>query len=89
MENKEKNTKTTSAQKSDPAGKNEKKKKSPPVRAEEKSAPGYQNLLPGVPVVGDPPVPNRAWTEMRLGRDIDELSEEEKADLYLGPDRMF
>ena len=34
----------------------------------------------------DPPVPNRAWTEMRLGKDIDELSEEEKADLYLGRD---
>ena len=28
--------------------------------------------------VSDPPVPNRAWTEMRLGRDIDELTPEEK-----------
>ena len=37
----------------------------------------------------DPPVPNRAWTEMRLGKDIDELSEEEKADLYLGRDNYF
>ncbi|MBQ8302684.1 MAG: hypothetical protein IJX97_03940 [Clostridia bacterium] len=37
----------------------------------------------------DPPVPNRAWTEMRLGKDIDELSEEEKADLYIGRDNIL
>lgn len=37
----------------------------------------------------DPPVPNRAWTEMRMGKDIDELSEEEKADLYIGRDNIF
>lgn len=41
-----------------------------------------------IPAV-DPPVPNRAWTEMKLGKDIDELSEEEKADLYLGRDNYF
>ena len=45
---------------------------------------------PGIAVPAmDPPVPNRAWTEMRLGKDIDELSEEEKADLYLGRDSYF
>ena len=39
--------------------------------------------------VSDPPVPNRAWTEMRLGKDIDALTEEEKRDLYLGRDAIF
>ena len=34
----------------------------------------------------NPPVPNRAWTAMRMGKDIDELTEEEKRDLYLGRD---
>ncbi len=32
--------------------------------------------------VGDPPVPNRAFTEMRLENGIDILSEPEKAQLY-------
>ena len=32
--------------------------------------------------VGDPPVPNRAFTEMRLDADIDVLTEVEKAKLY-------
>ena len=34
----------------------------------------------------NPPVPNRAWTAMRMGKDIDELTEEEKRDLYVGRD---
>ena len=37
----------------------------------------------------NPPVPNRAWTAMRMGMDISELSEEEKRDLYVGRDRIF
>lgn len=37
----------------------------------------------------NPPVPNRAWTAMRMGMDITELSEEEKRDLYVGRDRIF
>lgn len=37
----------------------------------------------------NPPVPNRAWTEMRKGLDIEELSEEERRDLYIGRDRIF
>ena len=41
------------------------------------------------PEVNDPPVPNRAWTEMRLGRDIDDLSEMERRELYLGRDNLF
>ena len=32
--------------------------------------------------VPDPPVPNRAHTEMRLGEGIDVLTEPEKASLY-------
>lgn len=52
--------------------------------------------LPGANMMGDvsvpafnPPVPNRAWTAMRMGKDITELSEEEKRDLYVGRDRLF
>ena len=37
----------------------------------------------------NPPVPNRAWTAMRMGVDIDELDEEEKRDLYLGRDNQI
>ena len=37
----------------------------------------------------DPPVPNRAWTEMRLGKDLDALTEAEKRDRYLGRDSVF
>ena len=37
----------------------------------------------------NPPVPNRAWTAMRAGMDIDALTEEEKADLYIGRDNYL
>ena len=37
----------------------------------------------------NPPVPNRAWTAMKKGMDIEQLSEEEKRDLYVGRDRLF
>ncbi len=37
----------------------------------------------------NPPVPNRAWTALRQGLDIDSLSEEEKADMYIGSDNYF
>lgn len=55
---------------------------------------GYRRVdIPGIdPMVepiGDPPVPNRAWTEMKLGRDIDTLTEEEKSDLYIGHDHIL
>ena len=36
----------------------------------------------------NPPVPNRAWTAMRAGLDIDDLSEEEKRELYYGRDNL-
>ena len=50
--------------------------------------------IPGVNTPGielpafNPPVPNRAWTAMRNGVDIDALSPEERRDLYLGRDNI-
>ena len=38
--------------------------------------------------VSDPPVPNRAFTEMRLDEGIDVLTEAEKAKLYFNKDLM-
>ena len=37
----------------------------------------------------NPPVPNRAWTAMKQGRDIDELSDEERRMLYYGRDGIL
>ena len=54
----------------------------------EHSVPGINNPEIGLPAY-NPPVPNRAWTAMRKGLDIDNLSEEEKRDLYLGNDNYF
>jgi len=45
--------------------------------------------IPNTPEIPDPPVPNRAWTEMKRGRDIDELTPEEKNDLYIGHDPLI
>lgn len=56
---------------------------------------GDTNIVPGintpeiVPPAYNPPVPNRAWTAMRMGKDIDELSEEEKRMLYYGKDPIL
>ena len=56
---------------------------------------GTPNAIPGINTPGielpafNPPVPNRAWTAMRAGLDIDELSEEEKRDLYMGKDNFI
>lgn len=41
------------------------------------------------PPAYNPPVPNRAWTAMKNGKDIDELSEEEKRMLYYGKDGII
>ena len=46
------------------------------------SVPGINNPEIALPAY-NPPVPNRAWTAMRQGVDIDDLSEEEKRDLYM------
>ena len=57
-----------------------------------KDAPGAISGIntPGIELPAfNPPVPNRAWTAMRKGIDIDALSEEEKRDLYVGRDDQF
>ena len=52
------------------------------------ATPGINNPEISVPAY-NPPVPNRAWTAMRAGKDIDELSEEEKRMLYYGRDGIL
>ena len=57
-----------------------------------KDAPGAVSGIntPGIELPAfNPPVPNRAWTAMRAGLDIDMLSEEEKRDMYLGNDNIL
>lgn len=57
-----------------------------------KDAPGAISGIntPGIELPAyNPPVPNRAWTAMRAGKDLDELTEEEKRDLYYGKDGFF
>ena len=69
---------------------NETEKKN--VRNYRKDAPGAVSGInnPGIELPAfNPPVPNRAWTAMRNGLDIDELSEEEKRDMYFGRDGIF
>ena len=52
------------------------------------SVPGINT--PGIELPAfNPPVPNRAWTAMREGVDIDALTEEEKRDLYVGRDNIL
>lgn len=56
---------------------------------------GVGDAVPGINTPGielpafNPPVPNRAWTAMREGLDIEALSPEEKAELYLGHDDIM
>lgn len=82
--------------------KNEKNQKNEPlttnktekynVRNYRKDAPGAVSGIntPGIELPAfNPPVPNRAWTAMKSGADIDELSEEEKRSLYLGRDNIL
>ena len=52
------------------------------------SVPGINNPEIGLPAF-NPPVPNRAWTAMRAGSDIDALTEEEKRELYVGRDGVL
>ena len=57
-----------------------------------KDAPGAVSGIntPGIELPAfNPPVPNRAWTAMRMGKDIDALTEEEKRDMYYGRDNLF
>lgn len=63
--------------------------------SEMRKAPGYTNAVPGVntPSIDlpafNPPVPNRAWTEMKNGKDIEALTEEERRELYVGKDNII
>lgn len=63
--------------------------------SEMRKAPGRSGAVPGVNTPNieappfNPPVPNRAWTAMRMGKDIEELTEEEKRELYLGRDELY
>lgn len=69
---------------------NETEKKN--VRNYRKDAPGAVSGIntPGIELPAfNPPVPNRAWTAMRMGKDLDQLSEEEKRELYMGKDNIF
>ena len=79
--------------------KNESEKRKKTNETEEKNVRNYRKDAPGA-VSGinnpgielpafTPPVPNRAWTAMRKGLDIDELSEEEKREMYFGRDSIF
>ncbi len=63
--------------------------------SEMRKAPGYSGAVPGVNTPNielpafNPPIPNRAWTAMRAGLDIDDLSPEERRELYLGRDNVL
>ena len=62
------------------------------VKNYRKDAPGATSGIntPGIELPAfNPPVPNRAWTAMRMGKDISELTEEEKRDLYYGHDGLI
>ena len=62
------------------------------VRNYRKDAPGAVSGIntPGIELPAfNPPVPNRAWTAMREGLNIDQLTEDEKRDMYLGRDNIF
>lgn len=62
---------------------------------EQRQLPGISNSTFGInvpeifPPAENPPVPNRAWTAMKNGADIEELSEAEKRDLYIGRDNIM
>lgn len=62
------------------------------VRNYRKDAPSAVSGIntPGIELPAfNPPVPNRAWTAMRMGKDIDSLTEEEKRDMYYGRDNLY
>ncbi len=62
------------------------------VRNYRKDAPGAVSGIntPGIELPAfNPPVPNRAWTALRQGKDIDALTEEEKRDMYYGRDNLM
>ena len=57
-----------------------------------KDAPGAISGIntPGIEIpTVIPPVPNRAWTAMAAGRDIEEMTDEERRELYIGRDNFL
>ena len=62
------------------------------IKSYRKDAPG---AVPGINTPGielpaaNPSVPNRAWTAMRNGVDIDGLTDEERLEMYYGKDNIF
>lgn len=76
---KDKNIKTTNTEKHN-------------VKNYRKDAPSAVSGIntPGIELPAfNPPVPNRAWTAMRMGKDIDSLTDEEKRDMYYGRDNLI
>ena len=65
----------------------EQEKKKPKIERFPGAAP--ETVIPHTPEIPDPPVPNRAWTEMKSGRDIEDLTQEERNDLYIGHDPLI
>ena len=71
------------------------KKKNNPADMDGRYGEHPLNAIPGInnPEIElpayNPPVPNRAWTAMRMGKDISELTEDEKRDLYVGRDGLL
>ena len=61
----------------------------PGVNTPNISLPGYEGSADVSIPAFNPPVPNRAWTEMRKNLKIESLSEEEKRRLYMGKDGMI
>ena len=59
------------------------------IKSYRKDAPG---AIPGINTPGielptaNPSVPNRAWTALRNGMDIDGLTDEERREMYYGKD---
>ena len=62
------------------------------VKNYRKDAPGAVSGIntPGIELpAANPSVPNRAWTAMRNGVDIDGLTDEERMEMYYGRDNIF
>ena len=69
---------------------NEKRKQNAIEEENNARVPHNDNAVPGINTPGielpafNPPVPNRAWTALKNGLDIEELSPEERNSLTLG-----
>ena len=74
---------------------NDKKNNNPVYSVDDRYPLVTTTSVPGInspeiaPPAFNPPVPNRAWTAMKNGKDIDELTDEEKRMLYYGKDPII